>query len=217
MPAHPWRSSLLGLTFWFTSQHPASRPVWLLITSRLCVSIHVLPCKYTVPVNSSSLLIHFLTANPRVSCVLLSLSDMFCPVRVSVVIVRYDLAVDHSLQLPRFKSMNWNWDFLYYVLFYRPTALTGSYVQWVPRSLLLLFWLSGTSAVIHSSHMLTATRSLTQGSSLWKTCRGSKLPQPWVHYLSLSVVCQRLVTVWERRLFGVCMYSGVCVCGGRGK
>lgn len=25
VPAHPWRSSLLGLKFWFTSQHPASR------------------------------------------------------------------------------------------------------------------------------------------------------------------------------------------------
>lgn len=147
---------------------------------------------------------------------------------VSVVIVRYDLAVDHFLQLPRFKSMNWNWDFLYYVLFYRPTALTGSYAQWVPRSLLLLCWLSGISAVIHSSHTLwqplghlhrglllcTLCKSSKCDNYLWKTCRGSKLPQPWVHYLSLSVVCQRLVTVWERRLFGVCMYSGVCVCVG---
>lgn len=62
--------------------------------------------------------------------------------------------------------------------------------------------------------LCTLCKSSKCDNYLWKTCRGSKLPQPWVHYLSLSVVCQRLVTVWEQRLFGVCMYSGVCVCGG---
>lgn len=174
----------IGLKFWFPSQRPASRSLRASLADNVpALRLYTRPeCKYTVPVNSSSLLIHLLIANPRVSCSALwdSQTCSGSPVRVSVVIVRYYLAVDRSLQLPRFKSMNWNWDFLYYVLFYRPTALTGSCVQWVPRSLLLLCWLSGSSAVTawghwHRGLWWTLCKSSKCENYLWKTRRGSKL------------------------------------------
>lgn len=169
VPAHLWRSSLLG---WSFGLHPSvpplglSVPVWL-ITSRLCVSISI------------------------------SSTMSFC---------FYKDFTDRQLS----QAHVFNESHVHYCCC---VGSAGALLSFIPDS-------------VNSATRCDSTRSLTQGSLwwtlcksskcdtyLWKTRRGSKLPQPWVHFL-LSVVCQRSVTVWEQRLFGVCMYSSVCVCGG---